>query len=398
MQNLLDQLTEVVDQIQNDHCNHHCSKHDHTAVKTIVCKLNSLAKEHRRKLQSLPADPVFCKSFKDLIKHYQSILISTLDSLYVIRLSCKEKHSGDACLVNKTLNTLIELLCFLQKQFPKAFDDSLSMPLTACNMHREKIEQPVRMLRDMLYDKKVNKSLLSVVMHPFKDFMESNKENYSFCDMAFLNSWMALLSRICKKPQSKREFVKLLCILIIRHDLNSSECMDYFSELFSKLVNLQGSVFDQLLVLNIFLKEIEKVQVTNPVGYNPDSDSIRIFLIKWLNAEIGFIQNSCHINDNDPPPADNCETSVSKLKLITPVPVISLLIKGLIENNYLEASTQKEVFRFFSRHFSSKKMKTISEISLSTKYHYPSAGAIEEFRKTILALLKWIQMQEPKTF
>lgn len=398
MQKLLDQLSKVVDQVQNHHCNHRCCKQGFTAEKTIVCNLITLAREHRRQFHILPADPAFYKSFKHFIKLYQSILISTLDTLYEIQLSCKEKALGEACLIKQSINKFIDLLCFLQTHFPNLFDDRLKVPLPTCAIHRQKIKQPVQMLRERLEHKKVNKSLQSVGLHPFIDFLESHKEKYTFCDLAFMNSWLAVLSGVCNKPQINKEFEKLLYTVIIRHDLNSQECMDYFSEFFSKIVNLQENVAEQLMVLKIFLKEIEKVQVTNPVGYNPNVKTIRFILAKWLNAEIGFIQNSCHRNEQHQLNGEGSNCSIDKLKLKKPVPEISLFIKGLVENNVIEASTQTEIFRFVSHHFSSVNEVVISENSLSKKYYSPSDRAIKGCKNTIIALLNWIQMQEPKTF
>ena len=390
MQNLLDQLSEVVDQVHDHHFNHQCSMPDLTAVKAFVCKLSTLAPKHRRRLQYLSVDPAFCKTFKHLIKPYQSMLIYTLNSLFEMQISCKEKHENEDCLLRKTLNTLIELLCFLHKQFPQEFNDSLPIPLPAYERQKEEINQSLGLLRNMLLMKKVNKPLLNVVLHPFWDFLEDTKEYYSFCDLAFLKSWMIKLAKVCKKPQTKKEFEKLLCIAIVQHDLNSQECMDYCSEFFSKMCNLQDSKAEQLEVLRLFLKSVEQVQASNQTGYDPNAKKIRSFLIKWLRQEISFIEASCHISEQSTfKTKDN-----DKIPTNLPVAELGFIIRLWDKTDIFKSAEPQELFNLFSKYFSSKKKINPSPGNLSNGYYCTPPSSILKVKKMLKKQLDLIEQNK----
>ncbi|MBI9065561.1 MAG: hypothetical protein JEZ14_26490, partial [Marinilabiliaceae bacterium] len=351
MQNLLNQLNKVVDQVQNHHTNHLCSNVDTTANKSIIDNLNTLAKEHQTKLQVLSADPALCKTFNHLIKPYQTTLIRLLDNVYDIQNTCQKNPAKINCLKTKTINTLTSLLCFLRQQFPHAFDASIHIPLSAYEVQKDKIHQSLILIRDILQKKKANPLLLTIALHPFADFLENMKELYSFCELAYLHSWMTKLSIICNKPQTQKELDKLICFAIIQHNLNSQACMDYFFELFSKICHLKKSREKQLQTLHYFLKCINQVTINSKFRYDPNMDNIKSMLTNWLKEEIGYIKNSCHISEQP-----TFKTKVNdKIPTNLPVPELGFIIRLWDKTDVFKSVEPQELFNLFSKHFSSKK-------------------------------------------
>jgi len=398
MRNLLKQLTEVVNQVHSHHTNHHCSKNTNTVGQSFVPNMNTLAREHVTELQLLSADPDYCSTFNQHLRSYQNTLIHLLDGLHSNTNTCQSNSTLNGCPLNKSSEILLELLCFLRQQFPKAFDENLHVPLRTYEQQKNRIYPHIDMIRKKLRLRRTNPVLISIVLHPLTDFCDNRKKHYSYCDLTYLNALKDTLTELYTKPQKKREFEKLLCIAIIQHNLNSKACQEYFKELFSKICYLQNSREEQLQVLKYFLKEVKQVTANTKFRYNPNMEDIKSILTNWLNEEIGYIENSCHINESIHLQPENNSQSTDKLKLNLAVTHISMLIKALVENNLILTANQSEVFRFFSQHFSSCERTFITPNSLSKKYYSPKKSTIEELKDTILILFNWIQKQKPKTF
>jgi len=391
MQNLLNQLNEVVDRVHGHHCNHQGGKQDLTAGKAFVCNLNTLAKEHETELQILSANSVSSESFNHLIKSYQTTLIRLLDILYCTHNTCQENPAKGNCPIRKTVKTFTELLCILRQQFPHAFDENIPIPLSAYEVQRDKINQSLILIRNRLHQKKANSLLLTIALHPLTDFLENMKEHYSFCDLAYLHSWMTKLNIICNKPQTQKELDKLIWFAIIQHNLNSQACMDYFLELFSKICHLKNSREKQLQILNYFLKCINQVTLNIKFRYDPNMDNIKSILTNWLREEVGYIENSCHISEQ---PNYHKEKTSKRIPANIPVTELAIHMRLWVKSQILPNENKTKLITLFSNHFSSIDQPQISFKSLYNKYYAPEPSSIEKVEKALEKQLKLIRQNK----
>ncbi|MBI9063846.1 MAG: hypothetical protein JEZ14_17825 [Marinilabiliaceae bacterium] len=202
MKNLLNQLNKVVNQVQSHHTIHQCSTREHAAIKSTLSDLNNLTTEHKEKLQSLPADPLSEKKLKYLYRSYQKTLVRLLNTLYKFQSTCRVNREKETCLKRKAIKTLTELLCFLREQFPHAFDTTLNIPSSVYQTQKEQLHQSLILIKSTLVTKRVNRLLLKTVTHPITDFLDNNKEHYTFSDLTYLHSWMNKLAIVCTKSHT----------------------------------------------------------------------------------------------------------------------------------------------------------------------------------------------------
>ncbi|MBI9064229.1 MAG: hypothetical protein JEZ14_19755 [Marinilabiliaceae bacterium] len=388
MKNLLNQLNEVVDRVHGHHTNHQCSKNASTAGQPIASTLNTLAKEHETELQILSANSVSSESFNHLIKSYQTTLIRLLDTLYRIHNTCQENPVKNNCPIRRTVKTFTDLLCFLRQQFPHTFDENIHIPLSAYEIQWDKINQSLILIRNRLQKKKANSLLLTIALHPFADFLQNMKERYSFCDLAYLHSWITKLNIIGNKPQTQKELDKLICFAIIQHNLNSQPCMDYFFELFSKIGHLKNSREKQLQILNYFLKCINQVTINTKFRYDPNMDNIKSILTNWLREEVGYIENSCHINEQ---PDFHKEKTSKRIPTNIPVTELAIHMRLWVKTNILPHKNNTELITIFSKFFSSIDQPQISYKSLYNKYYVPEPSSIEKVEKVLVEQLELIR-------
>ncbi len=327
----------------------------------------------------------------NLVVFYQSCLIRLIDELTTKDCPCSQNKQCHATHLEPLIDSLTESLIFINEQYKDFFDLESNLPKTCEDHHREIIQERIKEIIQNLIQTSINDRLLHVVLHPLMDFVQQKKAAYSFNDKRFLYKWLQHLENnwmfIFDANDASVEFCKQL----IEWNINSQEVIDFFIDFITEKYQLEDTKEDQLQVLRYFQKCFRQHVVVNKTGYQIDKPSLKVTLINWVEQEITYIENTCHISEMIKASDTTPGVQTEKIKTNLSVPQLAAFLRISVEVGIYNEEQSKDLLRYHSKYFSTIGTDDISYDSLYNKFCSPKEIALETIKDTILKQLKIIQ-------
>ncbi|TRX72554.1 hypothetical protein [Carboxylicivirga sp. M1479] len=334
------------------------------------------------------------KKLSNFIIFHQSNLIRLIDELANKKCSCQEKETCHAANLEPLIEKLTDTLIFINQQFKDFIDHQSTLPLVCELKHRAIIRESNQYLMGHLSLHGFSPEAISILLHPLVDFVNKKKKNYTFHDKYFLYDWLERLEAPFIPLSSDEEDSEFLCRLMISYNINSEECIQFFTSYFTEKYKLEETRADQLQMLKHFLKCIRQTDIIRASGYIKAKDPLHKKLIDWLVLEIDYIGSSCHISEktqscvaNDVPLPQRY-----KVKLSISVSALAYFLKLLISSKIIITTNKEETFRFFAAHFSTICKDEVSPGGIKTSYSKPPQHAIKFIKRLLFEWLKTIQI------
>jgi len=344
----------------------------------------------KKKLLQKSAKQQSRKKLSNLICFYQASLIRLADELMTKQCPCCHQQNCRNTHLLPLINKLTDILVFINEQFNDFFDNNQKLPLVCYHKHKERIRDRSTKIAMLLEEQVISHPMASILLHPFNDFINQKKSDYTFYDKRFLYGWLERLESLHLMNYGIDKSCEVLCKNLIAYDLNSEECIDFFALYITDKYKAEETKAEQLQTLNHFLKCIQQTTIVNDKGYNPDKPSLQCVLANWVNEEISYIKKSCHINQrayNKPLTKDH----INKIKTNLSVSKLACFLRVCAETDIFPEENNRELIKHFSDYFSTRKTDSISFDSLYNKFYSPDKSAIEEVKNTVLKQLKILQ-------
>ncbi|MBK3517719.1 hypothetical protein [Carboxylicivirga marina] len=292
---LLDQQESLVSKISNpDVC---LLKQGSIPHSSYAAELESWHQIIKKKLLNKSAKKTSNKKLSGLIRFYQSSITRLIDKLNNKNCSCSNLLHCHKKYLTPLISNLTESLVFINEQYKDFFDLESNLPKPCEDYHRDIINNRIKTIIQNLSQTSISPRLLHIMLHPLMDFTNCKKTAYTFNDKHFLYKWLQHLEDnwifVFDAECHSEELIKQL----IEWNLNSPETIDFFVEFITEKYRMEETKEDQLSTLRYFQKCFKQHVIINKQGYLPDGPTLKESLTNWVEQEIIFINDTCHINE-----------------------------------------------------------------------------------------------------
>jgi hypothetical protein len=324
---------------------------------------------------------------RSLKRYFQFQLEGVRERMDTLR--CMMNSSG--CELHSTRlmslsSGMVSLLDYLKTYFYRYLDFDIPAPVMYHQLVLESFPARIWSLRRMMENARFSEPLKNCL----KDWLDQLlcEAGYAMFSLRALFYLDELLSQLLNIFEGSLDLTDRLNLTLVRIDFNY---LGYFTYR-QQLVNARLSPLshdDQLQALVYEARQIELMPVSAN-RYDPSLPSLGILLAKWIKEQMA-IRTATTGNRK----SFANQGSYDKLPLNFSVVQLACFIFVFFETESFGTVTLTEIFKFVSKHYSSKRRQVISQGSLSKQYY-----TIDQFTASAVKdkLQKMVQLINRKFF
>ncbi|ADR20442.1 hypothetical protein MATR_19380 [Marivirga tractuosa] len=296
------------------------------------------------------------------------------------------------------LNTLMDLLTFIEKHFSKYFAESEIIPSAYFYNSKAFVSQQIQDFQQVCNSKNIDKSFITVLMMPLENFLIAPKGT-TFKELIYCKSYLREIKNTLNTEVSGIKMERELILSLIYINFNTYPFYNYVAKKITAHYQTKPTIQKQLGCLQLFKKLLNQCQVKPDFEYIPRAESIKDQLIKWITEEIEYFtkqkQIEIHFDFND----NNADRQISKSDKIhceLSVAQLAYSMKLLVKSKLINASSTEDLLDFITKNFSTVNQKQISKASLKNKFYMAEHSTIEHVQDVMSDLISNAEVDKTK--
>lgn len=312
------------------------------------------------------------------IQRHQQELIRLKDHLLSYFPTEEPSHIGEKPNDEKTLinlyrtiyNCLRDLLTFIETYFSKYFNQEAKVPDSYRLAATQDLRKTIGSSRSRLNAKAAEKKLLDIIFHPLLEFIEGSKQTtISYKYLIYLKELDKELKELSRSDFQKGKLNKQLINVSLYLNFNAHNLLAYCIQAIKDEYQQHNTLAGQLESLAFIYKTINQTQVKPSFSYKPKFKPLKNSLIEWLDEEMSFLEKRRQLSLNFSVRKNQALHQDIKLTTNLSVPQLAYLLKVFVETGIILNKNQREIIRFVSSGFRTKKAETVSADSLRSKFY-----------------------------
>lgn len=203
----------------------------------------------------------------------------------------------------------------------------------------------------------------------------------------FIESFTNKLLRFYSKENHKSNSIELLHGYLIEMNYNNPAYLNYLTFKFSIEIIKRETVDSKLLTLYSWLKSVNQIIAPSTVEYDRSIESVKSWIIKWLEEEIWYLKSTCPVQINSINEKIPTPNTKEKMKMNCSVNELALITRMFSETDLISSKTHRELMELIVDNFQTSKVHYISVKSLSNKYYEPDTNTINAVKEKLIQML-----------
>lgn len=327
-------------------------------------------------------------------KIQRTLLAWSIDVIQLFHLDRLTRSRSSKLLYNKkTLfalgyDCLENILVHLERFYSKYLDRELFVPFNVISSRVNCLKPRVERLKLIIMNQYYDSELLEVLFQPLHLVSNvSPKNRITYHQLMFIENFTNKLLRFYSKDNSKSNSIELLHGYLIEMNYNNPAYLNYLTFKFSVEIGNRQTVDLKLLTLYSWLKSVNQIIAFNEVQYDRTIESVKSWIIKWLEEEIWYLKSTCPVQINSINEQIHTPNTKEKMKLNCSVNELALLTRMFSETNLIGTKTHRELMELIADNFQTSKVQDISVKSLSNKYYEPDTNTINSVKEKLIQML-----------
>lgn len=283
---------------------------------------------------------------------------------------------------------LENILVHLERFYSKYLDRELFVPFNIISSRVNCLKPRVERLKQIILNQYYDSELSEVLFQPLH--MVSNvspKNRLTYHQLMFIESFTNKLLRFYSKENHKANSIEILHGYLIEMNYNNPAYLNYLTFKFSIEISKRVTVDSKLLILYSWLKSINQIIAPSTVEYDRTIESVKSWIIKWLEEEIWYLKSTCPVQINSINEQIHTPNTKEKMKMNCSVNELALLTRMFSETNLIGTKTHRELMELIADNFQTSKVQDISVKSLSNKYYEPDTNTINSVKEKLIQML-----------
>ncbi len=284
---------------------------------------------------------------------------------------------------------LENIMVHLERFYSKYLDRDLFVPFNVISSRVNCLKPRVERLKLIVLNQNYDSDLLDALFQPLQLVSNvSPKNRITYQQLMFIEYFTRRLQNFYSKENHKSNSIEILHGCLIEMNYNNPAYLTYLTFKFSIVLGNETSVDSKLLTLYSWLKSINQIISSNEVQYDRNLESVKSWIIKWLEEEIWYLKSTCPIQNTSSIDSNKVHVNQNdKMKMNCSVNELALLIRMLSETDLITSKTHRELMEQVAYNFQTSKVQDISVKSLSNKYYEPDTSTIDTMKEKLIQML-----------
>lgn len=332
-----------------------------------------------------------CRTIRKIQRTLLAWSIDIIQTFHLDRLAVSK--SSRVSYTKKTLFTLgydclENILVHLERFYSKYLDRELFVPFSVVSSRVNCLKPRVERLKLIILNQCYDSELLDTLFQPLQLVSNvSPKNRITYQQLMFIECFTNKLLGFYSKENHKSNSIELLHGYLIEMNYNSPTYLNYLTFKFSVELSNRQNVEAKLLVLYSWLKSVNQIIASSEVQYDRNIESVKSWIIKWLEEEIWYLKSTCPIQSNSINENASTSNPREKMKLNCSVNELALITRMFSETNLIGTKTHRELMELIAHNFQTSKVQDISVKSLSNKYYEPDTNTINTVKEKLIQML-----------
>lgn len=294
-------------------------------------------------------------------------------------------------LYTHTYSYLDSILGYLEKYFVKYFNPDTNVPEGYRLITKTDLKEKLQPIKDNIQVLNLDERLMDIILAPVRALINDRITAISFKDLVYLKTLTVELEQWPDSNfKSEHPIDGVICSMVYLN-YNSYKFFGFCTEHITNDYQEKESLSDQIECLSWYSKCISQSPTKPGFSYKPDRQSLKDFLLEWIDVEMSHLEKSRQLSLNIS--TDKAIGVDGNFKLNTSLSVAQLayFIRILLDTKVIQNRNQKEVLKFISQFFRTKKTENISVESLRNKFYNTEASTRKGVKDVVSELLNEIK-------
>lgn len=307
-----------------------------------------------------------------LVRKYHSTLIFLLDNVIENRKNEVFKAPSLANSIDAIINSLDELLSFVETRFSNYLSLDERIPITYLLVSRKELELKLDKLRRKKISNEIHRNAMEVVLSVLTESVKSDTSHkITYRQIIYQKELLKSIEEL-NDTENNSSIFSLFDVLIIALNFNS---LLYVNCLISRIVSdleSQATAVDRRNKLLWHFKEFSQLYSNEKIMFEPSQQNIKNILNNWFSHEIIYLEKGMEftqrantdiaIRENDRVVANE-----NKVECILSTDQMGLILRATDESRVLKAKSMSQIFKTIVPHLSTPYKKDLSYQSVRSK-------------------------------
>lgn len=332
-----------------------------------------------------------------LVRKYHSTLIFLLDTVIENRKSEGFQNPNLSNIIETIINTLDELLSFVESRFSAYLSLDERVPITYLIVCRNELELRLEQLKSKIITNEDNRTVLEIVLIFFYKLLKSEPGNkITYRQICYQKELLKKLNAF-KEITNSSTIYSSLDELLIELNFNSVTYINYLISRIVESLNSCQTKTEKLSKLLLFFKEFNQLYSNEKMMLESSQQNIKGVLHNWFIHEIDYLKKEIKYssdlqNGTTSTQSDSIATQVeNKIECILSTDQMGLILRATDESRVLKTRSMSQVFKTIVPHLSTPFKKDLSYQSVRSKSYNAEERDKEIAIQTLEKIIKKIK-------
>jgi len=331
-----------------------------------------------------------------LIRKYHGNLVYLLDTIIENQKSKAFETTTLANILNEIIESIDELLSFLETRFSYYLSVDECVPITYLIVAKNEL-----LLRiDKIKAKNINgdgqREVLNIVIEKLLHAIDTYAGNkITYRQILYKKELLKSLETLPNEVADTKPYTAL-DELLISINFNCQEYIDYFISNVSHKLERYEKTIDKMHGLLYYYKEFATLQCNERVSFDLTKHHFKYVLDNWFRNEIKYLERKIDLSnksdvkklvDKD----RNSQETIDKIECILSIDQMALILRASDETRILKAKSMSQVFKTIVPHLSTPHKKDLSYDSMRSKSYNAEEKDKEIAIQTLERMIKHIR-------
>ncbi|MBF4486292.1 hypothetical protein [Flavobacterium sp. CSZ] len=369
---------------------------DDLSEKDLAFIADNLSKESH-KIQIQLKNEVFALHQKSqirlLLQKHHSSFVYLLDKVMEYQKSDVALSGVLAAIVDVVINTLYELLSFIQSRYAQYLSLDERVPLRYLIVCKKEILLRIEELKAKKMQSTTDGSLIEIVFTAINNSISDKAQNkITYREICYQKELLKYLEALADISDSS-SFYSAMDQLLIEMNFNYPPYIINFTHRIENQLNLQESLEGKINALLLWHKEFSQLLFNEKISFDPTRENIRYVLEDWFRYEIAYLERKMRLSTDiqrSSEPDQNVRSD-NKVECALSIDQMGLILRAGDEARILKARSLNCVFKTIVPYLSSSHKKDLSYNSMRSKSYTPEDRDKEIAITTLRRIIKHIE-------
>ncbi|WP_374173167.1 hypothetical protein [Flavobacterium tructae] len=362
----------------------------------IVIISDHIEKESKN-IQNLLKNEIFLlrkkREVRLQVRKYHSNLIFLLDNVIEHQKTNLFETYELSVILELIKDKLEELLSIVETRFSTFLSLDERVPITYLMLSRNELQFKLEKLAKKV-DESFTGGVLKIIIQSILQFIKTFSRNkVTYRQLMYQKDLLKSLKSI--ENSGQEDFFSEIDKLLIEKNFNNVKYIDHIINHINKEIDLDESMPYRITKLLFYKKEVDRIQSSEKVSFDPSRNNIKDVLENWFRQEIVYMEKKLEFNLKanlyDLKPTIDSTILNSKIECDLSIDQIALILRATDEARIIKARSMNHFFKMIVPHLSTPFKKDLSYQSVRSKSYSPEERDKEIAVKILEKIITKIQ-------